>query len=265
VAFPRIWIWPPSNVQRTWKLLHLDKSLCGQEFQTFTKYTFCSLFFSQVWYSNHENGYFQRSVGGEKSWGKRYFIQLRVMKEVDILIRDLTLRLRRLGITATAGYGRVIWSDLEKPLVLKVCRCCKNFATTIIFVCLFLETEPLDSEICVFFCYVMRRGQDTRHSWWKEESMIFHSTHFVSTFLWITVSKELNWWQYGVYIETSVLTLPLSVLIDLLLTAVSLGNTFYPSNSSSNNNNGILPTYYTIQEDRFSVGMWKCQILISIC
>lgn len=74
----------------------------------------------RVWYSNHENGYFHRSVGGEKSWGKRYFIQLKVMKEVDVLIRDLTLRLRRLGITATAGYGRVIWSDLEKPLVLKV-------------------------------------------------------------------------------------------------------------------------------------------------
>lgn len=79
--------------------------------------------FSQVWYSNHENGYFHRSVGGEKSWGKRYFIQLKVMKEVDVLIQDLTLRLRRLGIAATTGYGRVIWSDLEKPLILKVCMC----------------------------------------------------------------------------------------------------------------------------------------------
>jgi len=38
-----------------------------------------------------------------------------------MLVQDLTLRLKELGITSTAGYGRVIWSDLEKPLVLKVC------------------------------------------------------------------------------------------------------------------------------------------------
>jgi len=43
------------------------------------------------------------------------------MQEVHVLVEDLTLRLKRLGIATTAGYRRVIWSDLEKPLVLKVC------------------------------------------------------------------------------------------------------------------------------------------------
>jgi len=74
----------------------------------------------RVWHSNHENGYFRRSVGGEKSWGKRYFIQLKTMREVHILVEDLTLRLKRLGIAATAGHRRVVWSDSEKPLVLKI-------------------------------------------------------------------------------------------------------------------------------------------------
>lgn len=37
------------------------------------------------------------------------------------MVQDLTLRLSKLGITTTTGYSRVIWSDLEKPLVLKVC------------------------------------------------------------------------------------------------------------------------------------------------
>jgi hypothetical protein len=66
-------------------------------------------------------GYFSRSVGGENSWAKRYFIQLKTLKDVAVLVQDLTLRLSKLGIVATTGYGRVIWSDLEKPLVLKVC------------------------------------------------------------------------------------------------------------------------------------------------
>jgi hypothetical protein len=65
-------------------------------------------------------GYFSRSVGGENSWAKRYFIQLKTMNEVAVLVQDITLRLRKLGIAATTGYSRVIWSDMEKPLVLKV-------------------------------------------------------------------------------------------------------------------------------------------------
>ncbi|KAJ9575275.1 hypothetical protein L9F63_025775, partial [Diploptera punctata] len=75
----------------------------------------------RVWHSNRENGFFARSVGGgEKAWAQRYFIQIKTMKEVNVLVQDLTLRLKNMGIVTTRGYGRVIWSDLEKPLVLKV-------------------------------------------------------------------------------------------------------------------------------------------------
>ncbi|KAJ4435831.1 hypothetical protein ANN_18450 [Periplaneta americana] len=75
----------------------------------------------KVWYSNHQNGFFSRSAGGgEKTWARRYYIQLKTMREVNVLVQDLTQRLKKLGIETTTGYGRVIWSDLEKPLVLKV-------------------------------------------------------------------------------------------------------------------------------------------------
>lgn len=76
----------------------------------------------QVWRHNKSTGFFSRSVGGgEKSWAKRYFIQLSTMHEVNALITDIKERLKRMQIEETVGEGKVIWSDVEKPFVLKVC------------------------------------------------------------------------------------------------------------------------------------------------
>jgi hypothetical protein len=88
------------------------------------------------------------------------------MKEVNVLVQDLNLRLKRLGITPTAGYGRVIWSDLEKPLVLKVCMF-QNFVAALIlvvvaaaallllFVCLFFPPPP--PPVCDRLCGLVVR------------------------------------------------------------------------------------------------------------
>ncbi|PSN47186.1 putative ATP-dependent RNA helicase spindle-E [Blattella germanica] len=73
----------------------------------------------KVWYQNHTNGYFARSAGGgERQWAKSYFIQIRTMREVNILVQELTERLENIGISLPSGSGRVEWNDAEKPLMV---------------------------------------------------------------------------------------------------------------------------------------------------
>lgn len=58
----------------------------------------------------------------------------------------------------------------------------ENFATAVILVCLFLETEPIDSKICFHLL-----GDENRPGYQAQlvegRKYDFHSTHFVLTFL----------------------------------------------------------------------------------
>ncbi|CAK9813370.1 Probable ATP-dependent RNA helicase spindle-E [Anthophora quadrimaculata] len=56
----------------------------------------------------------------EKKWASRNFVQLRVLREVKALVTELTARLEKLGIQESAGVNKVVWSEVERPFVLKL-------------------------------------------------------------------------------------------------------------------------------------------------
>ncbi|CAD1468090.1 unnamed protein product [Heterotrigona itama] len=56
----------------------------------------------------------------EKNWASRNFVQIRVLREVKALIIELTSRLEKLGIQESAGVNKVVWSEEERPFVLKI-------------------------------------------------------------------------------------------------------------------------------------------------
>ncbi|XP_015591096.1 probable ATP-dependent RNA helicase spindle-E [Cephus cinctus] len=60
------------------------------------------------------------SNAAEKSWAQRQFIQIRVLREVEALVQDITLRLKRVGIVETVGLNKVIWKDIDRHFILKV-------------------------------------------------------------------------------------------------------------------------------------------------
>ncbi|XP_015515166.1 probable ATP-dependent RNA helicase spindle-E [Neodiprion lecontei] len=78
-------------------------------------------------YLNAYNVWIREKVRGqlstkaaEKSWALRHFIQIRVLREVDAMIQDIEKRLSKMGITETVGTNRVRYTEVEKPLVLKI-------------------------------------------------------------------------------------------------------------------------------------------------
>ncbi|XP_043272288.1 probable ATP-dependent RNA helicase spindle-E [Venturia canescens] len=56
----------------------------------------------------------------EKRWARSYHLQIRVLREIEALVREITLRLRKLGIIETVGNDRSCWSKDELPLILKI-------------------------------------------------------------------------------------------------------------------------------------------------
>ncbi|XP_066585489.1 probable ATP-dependent RNA helicase spindle-E [Prorops nasuta] len=56
----------------------------------------------------------------EKNWARRHFVQIRVLREVEELVKDLTKRLEMIGITETFGRHKVVWNDEERKFILKV-------------------------------------------------------------------------------------------------------------------------------------------------
>lgn len=66
---------------------------------------------------------------GEAAWAKRHFIQLNILKEVKLLVEELNRRLEQNHVKEPVGRARVIWTDYEKALILKV-RIIHNFLTS---------------------------------------------------------------------------------------------------------------------------------------
>lgn len=56
----------------------------------------------------------------EKAWAHRHFIQIRVLREVDAMVQDIEKRLTKMGIFETVGNNRVVYGEMEKPLVIKI-------------------------------------------------------------------------------------------------------------------------------------------------
>ncbi|XP_071453953.1 probable ATP-dependent RNA helicase spindle-E [Hetaerina americana] len=75
----------------------------------------------KVWRNCQISGFFgQRAGDGEKGWAKRHFIQLKVMREVDILVTDLKERLKHLGIQVPVGEHHPVLEKEERPFIFKV-------------------------------------------------------------------------------------------------------------------------------------------------
>lgn len=56
----------------------------------------------------------------EKQWARTHFLQIRVLREIEALVHDISMRLRRMGIVETKGEKRVIWKSDQKPLIIKI-------------------------------------------------------------------------------------------------------------------------------------------------
>lgn len=65
----------------------------------------------------------QNSIGedeGEHTWAKRYFINLRSIKEMHLLVQELKERLTGMNFKEQTTYQRVHWMDREQTIVLKI-------------------------------------------------------------------------------------------------------------------------------------------------
>lgn len=56
----------------------------------------------------------------ETKWANRYFLEVAALYECYTQKQEITKRLERLGISPRTGYNRVIWSNSEKSIILKV-------------------------------------------------------------------------------------------------------------------------------------------------
>ncbi|XP_068981713.1 probable ATP-dependent RNA helicase spindle-E [Bombus flavifrons] len=56
----------------------------------------------------------------ERKWAIRNFVQIRVLREVKALVTELTRRLEKLGIQESAGVNKVVWTEEERPFILKI-------------------------------------------------------------------------------------------------------------------------------------------------
>ncbi|XP_011312434.1 probable ATP-dependent RNA helicase spindle-E [Fopius arisanus] len=61
-----------------------------------------------------------RDKGSEVSWAKKSFLQVRVMREVEATVVEITKRLENMGIRETRGPGRVQLNATEMQFVLKI-------------------------------------------------------------------------------------------------------------------------------------------------
>lgn len=73
----------------------------------------------KIWYQNSQQN-FLSDDNSAKIWAKRYYIQLRSMREMACLIEEIKQRLERLGVREMMGMNRVNWSTKEKAIILKV-------------------------------------------------------------------------------------------------------------------------------------------------
>ncbi|XP_053613679.1 probable ATP-dependent RNA helicase spindle-E [Plodia interpunctella] len=72
----------------------------------------------KVWNHLRKQKYFKQQGNDEAQWARRFYVQVRAMKELDDLVRELRMRLSREGIEPLKGNSP--WDKHEISLVLKV-------------------------------------------------------------------------------------------------------------------------------------------------
>ncbi|XP_050675302.1 probable ATP-dependent RNA helicase spindle-E [Leptidea sinapis] len=72
----------------------------------------------KVWNHLRQGQYFSQAGNNEAQWARRFYVQLRALRELEDMLRELRIRLSREGIEATNRKSP--WSKQELPIVLKV-------------------------------------------------------------------------------------------------------------------------------------------------
>lgn len=73
----------------------------------------------KVWTSEKANRHLNSNIM-EKRWAQRQFVQIKVLREIEVLVYEVTERLKRFGITESVGINKVMWDDEVRPFVLKI-------------------------------------------------------------------------------------------------------------------------------------------------
>ncbi|XP_026760545.2 probable ATP-dependent RNA helicase spindle-E [Galleria mellonella] len=72
----------------------------------------------KVWNHLRQQNYFKQQGNNEVEWARRFYVQVRALRELDDLVRELRVRLSREGIEPLKGNSP--WDKHELSLVLKV-------------------------------------------------------------------------------------------------------------------------------------------------
>lgn len=80
-----------------------------------------NVFSLKVWTHLRQQQYFRQQQSNEVQWARRFYVQIRSLKELDDLVRELKVRLSREGIDVSKEGSP--WDKNELALILKVtCR-----------------------------------------------------------------------------------------------------------------------------------------------
>ncbi|KAI9579934.1 hypothetical protein GQX74_000722 [Glossina fuscipes] len=73
----------------------------------------------RIWTSMHEHNSLTNDKD-ENDWAQRFFINLRSIKEMHLLVQEIRARLISFNFKEQTSYQRVHWMEREKPIVLKI-------------------------------------------------------------------------------------------------------------------------------------------------
>lgn len=105
------WNWSRLIFDEVWNFYLTDVTFLQETLK-------CFLFSLKVWTHLRQQQYFRQQHGNEVQWARRFYVQIRSLKELDDLVRELKLRLSREGIDSSKESSP--WDKNELALVLKV-------------------------------------------------------------------------------------------------------------------------------------------------
>ena len=74
----------------------------------------------KTWKTRFDQGLF-RDQKTEAQWCNRFLLEMRHLHDMNELIVEIKRRLEQFDLTESSGVYRVMWSDKEKPIILKIC------------------------------------------------------------------------------------------------------------------------------------------------
>ncbi|XP_034834084.1 probable ATP-dependent RNA helicase spindle-E [Maniola hyperantus] len=72
----------------------------------------------KVWNHLRQQNYFKQPGNSEVSWARRFYVQIRSLRELDDMVKEIRMRLSREGIDPNTRISP--WNKHEQPLILKV-------------------------------------------------------------------------------------------------------------------------------------------------